>query len=382
MFSNENQKTIRYFSMFTGVGGFELGLQNAGLLQQENKERMSNSDRASSQFYSCVGFSEIDKYANQLLTTKFPEVKNYGDATKINPRELSDFDMLCGGFPCQSFSIAGKRRGFQDTRGTMFFEIARILEIKRPKLIFLENVKGLLNHNKGETFKIILQTLEELGYEIQWMVLNSKFFGVPQNRERVFIIGSLRGTPRPEILPFKFCYSENNQMEQGEKIINYIQKADREIARIYNPKGISPALHLKTGGWQEPKIYENMLNTKTRDVEDALFVGKTIAFQEDKPVQSTYIPQNNDARCIQAGEPKEVLIEPSMKIRRLTPTECERLQGFPDGWTEGFSDTQRYKMMGNAVTINVIKAIGEKLPQIKNNEEKKVDSSLFLSYVK
>src|SRR3990167_7409423 len=154
--------------MFSGIGGFENAIGNKG---------------------ECIGFSEIDKYAITTYTKHFPTHKNFGDAAKINPDELPDFDLLCGGFPCQSFSIAGKRRGFQDTRGTLFFEIARILEVKRPKLVLLENVKGLLNHNKGETFKVILQTLEELRYEAQWMVLNSKFFGVPQNRERVFIIG-------------------------------------------------------------------------------------------------------------------------------------------------------------------------------------------------
>jgi len=168
--------------MFTGVGGFELGFGK--------KAR-------------CIGFSEIDKYASELLAKKWPTIKNWGDCTKINPSELPDFDMLCGGFPCQAFSIAGKRRGFEDTRGTMFFEIARILKVKRPKILLLENVKGLLNHEKGQTFKVILQTLDELGYETQWMVLNSKFFGVPQNRERVFIIGNLRGTSRPKILPFR-----------------------------------------------------------------------------------------------------------------------------------------------------------------------------------
>src|SRR3989304_1859821 len=156
-----NEKEIKYFSMFTGVGGFELGLQNTRLIQQEDKERMSNINRTSSQYYSCVGFSEIDKYANQLLANKFPNIKNYGDATKINPNELPDFDMLCGGFPCQSFSIAGKRRGFEDTRGTLFFDIARIIKAKRPSYILLENVKGLLNHNKGQTFKVIIQTLDE-----------------------------------------------------------------------------------------------------------------------------------------------------------------------------------------------------------------------------
>ncbi len=170
--------------MFTGVGGFELGIGNLA---------------------KCIGFSEIDKFSSELLKSKWPEIKNYGDARKINPNKLPDFDMLCGGFPCQAFSIAGKRKGLEDTRGTLFFEIARIVKVKRPKYLFLENVKGLLSHETGETktFKIIGDSLEELGYEFQWMVLNSKFFGVPQNRERVFIIGNLREECRSEILPFR-----------------------------------------------------------------------------------------------------------------------------------------------------------------------------------
>ena len=160
--------------MFTGVGGFELGFKNSSSGQQESFKKRSewtniqrqrdstnNSSRRAKpqsekryriQQWICVGFSEIDKYASELLSQKFPKVKNYGDATKIEPSELPDFDMLCGGFPCQAFSIAGKRRGFQDTRGTLFFDIARILEVKRPQIVLLENVKGLLNHNKGETF--------------------------------------------------------------------------------------------------------------------------------------------------------------------------------------------------------------------------------------
>ena len=310
---NKSSGTIRYFSMFTGVGGFELGIESANndkfnTESQNNNERIesdtSTSDgerrRTCSDGFECIGFSEIDKYANQLLAKRFPNIPNFGDCTKIEADKLPDFDMLCGGFPCQSFSIAGKRRGFQDTRGTMFFHIARILEVKRPKIVWLENVKGLLNHDKGETFRVIIQTLSELGYDVQWMVLNSKFFGVPQNRERVFIIGSSRGTSRPEILPFREVTGENMQ-------INQMNNPSHSYYRLFNPTGIAPAFRSSNG--------------------------------------------NKVAK----------IAEPSMKVRRLTPTECERLQGFPDGWTEGFSDTQRYKMMGNAVTVNVIKAIAERL---------------------
>jgi DNA-cytosine methyltransferase len=195
---------MKYFSMFTGVGGFELGIEKANSggeckpISEESsrssispKWNESNNKCRNSRIcdWVCVGFSEIDKYASELLKQKFPTVKNYGDATKINTDELPDFDMLCGGYPCQSFSIAGKRKGFADTRGTMFFEIERIAKEKQPRVILLENVKGLLSHDKGNTFKIITQHLNSMGYLVDYRILNSKYFGVPQNRERIFHIG-------------------------------------------------------------------------------------------------------------------------------------------------------------------------------------------------
>jgi DNA (cytosine-5)-methyltransferase 1 len=172
--TDSNTKTIRYLSLFSGIGGFELGLQN------------------SKHNFECVGFSEIDKYAVSIYERNFPNHINLGDATKIKTEELPDFDLLVGGFPCQAFSIAGKRRGFDDTRGTLFFEIARVLKDKRPRYFLLENVRGLLSHNKGETFQTILEVLSDLRYDVQWEVLNSKDFGVPQRRERVFIKGYSR----------------------------------------------------------------------------------------------------------------------------------------------------------------------------------------------
>jgi len=146
--------------------------------------------------FNFVWYCEIDKYAVQIYNKNFGENYEPTDITKVRTEDIPEIDILCAGFPCQSFSIAGKRKCFLDTRGTMFFQIARILEDKRPQIVFLENVKGLLNHEGGKTFRVILQTLGKLGYNIEWMVLNSKFFGIPQNRERVFIIGNLRGTCR------------------------------------------------------------------------------------------------------------------------------------------------------------------------------------------
>ena len=295
---------MRYFSTFSGIGGFELGIGTE---------------------HECVGYSEIDKYATSIYQKHFPNHKNYGDITKINAEELPDFDLIVGGFPCQSFSIAGKRRGFEDTRGTMFFELARILKAKQPRLFVFENVKGLLSHDNGQTFRTIIATLDELGYDTQWQVLNSKNHGVPQNRERVFIVGRLRGTPRPKVFPFIQSDGETNaanqkypsisapvttqgQLNLRGVYINQLNNPNHSNDRVYGADGISPTLNTMQGGNRQPFI----------------------SLEE-------------------------------MKIRRLTPTECERLQGFPDGWTEGVSDTQRYKTLGNAVTVNVIHTIMSKL---------------------
>lgn len=248
-----SEKEIRFFSMFTGVGGFEIGLQR----QHDNERRDSDINKDNVQrTFTCVGFSETDKFACKLLKKRFPQVKNYGDATKIIPSELPEFDLLCGGFPCQAFSIAGKRRGFQDTRGSLFFEIERILRSKRPSYILLENVEGLLNHEGGQTFRTILLRLEKLGYELQHMVFNSRFFGVPQNRRRVFIIGNLRDKSRPEILPLRPDLEKLS--EETEKGLELEYDGDYQSKRIYSDTGIAPTIPVsKTGGNHIPFIKES-----------------------------------------------------------------------------------------------------------------------------
>lgn len=338
---------MKYLSLFSGIGGFELGIQQAYKSnnehasigeESESKERTQGRERAVDidgvQLHHrdgtaplCVGYSEIDKYATSIYQKYFPDHKNWGDITKINEQELPDFDFLCGGFPCQSFSIAGKRGGFNDTRGTLFFDIARILKAKQPRLLLLENVKGLLSHDQGKTFRTIISTLDELGYDLQWQVLNSKNFGVPQNRERVFIIGHLRGEPRPEVFPFGT--SNESDVRKG-----------------------TLAHTLNSSDWRGPN--RNQKQTTIRTDEQNSQEGRN---------------QSNNSNHI-----RRTSYTDGARIRRLTPTECERLQGFPDGWTEkglsrylrmgnivSISDTQRYKCLGNAVTVNVIQAIMEKL---------------------
>ena len=174
-------KPMKYLSLFSGIGGFEKGIQQAYELHNteiSRLERERNSQNIQEiqsdyqgadgrQFSTCIGYSEINKYAIQIYEKRFPEHKNYGDITALDPATLPDFDFLCGGFPFQAFSIAGKRRGFEDTRGTLFFEIARILRARQPRLFLLENVKGLLSHDNGQTFRTIISTLDELGYDLQ-----------------------------------------------------------------------------------------------------------------------------------------------------------------------------------------------------------------------
>lgn len=200
--------------------------------------------------HECVGFCEIDKYAVQSYRAIYDaEGEFYAeDITRIDPDKLPDFDCITGGFPCQSFSVAGKRGGFDDTRGTLFFDIARIIEARKPRLLLLENVKGLLNHDRGRTFRVILTTLDELGYDLQWQVLNSKDFGVPQNRERVFIVGHLRGGRGRAIFPIggtnqKACDEGTTQIKRiGEIASNREDGLSHVSDRIYCPSGIAPSI--------------------------------------------------------------------------------------------------------------------------------------------
>ena len=296
---------MKFIELFAGIGGFRYGLEMASRNIMCDKGRGQGEPNAETRLgFSCCWANEIDRYACQIYRKNYGEGELYeGDITKVKAENIPDHDLLVGGFPCQAFSIAGKRRGFNDTRGTLFFEIARIAREKQPRFLLLENVKGLLSHAKGRTFGTILSTLDEIGYDLQWQVLNSKNFGVPQNRERVFIVGHLRGTSRSQVFPIKKTTEKSNSMLSAKRV-------------------------------QERK--------KTRY--------DTIKYEDSEKCVDNYINANNwqDYIC-------------DSKFRTLTLTEKERLQGLPDGWTEGIKDNERHKCLGNAVTTNVIQAIGERL---------------------
>ena len=377
---------MKFLDLFAGIGGFRLGMESAG--------------------HECVGFCEIDKFARasyKAIHDTKGEIELH-DITTVSDdtiRGIGHVDVICGGFPCQAFSIAGARRGFEDTRGTLFFEIARFASILRPKYLFLENVKGLLNHDKGNTFEIILSALDELGYNVEWQVLNSKNFGVPQNRERVFIIGHLRGERTRRIFPLSGKNQPTSSQSvvkignvnpsgngmngevyqadglaptlttnkgEGQKIaiksnaikqFGVLQPNFNQCGVVYETDGIAPTIRAYQGGGLEPKIRVKEATSKgyaEAEVGDSVNLShpnsKTRRGRVGKQVANTLL----------TGESQGV-IEPDFRIRKLTPRECWRLQGFPD-WAfdkaqEVNSNSQLYKQAGNSVTVNVIAAIAK-----------------------
>ena len=213
---------IKFVDMFSGIGGFREGLTRAG-------------------GFACVGHCEIDKYANRSYNALFDTKGEWfiEDARKADPSTMPDFQLLCGGFPCQTFSIAGSRKGFGDPRGTLFFELARLAEARKPPYLLFENVPGLLSHDGGRTFATILNTLDRLGYGVEWQCLNSKDFGVPQSRNRVYIIGYLDERCRGKVFPF-------TETTGGSLIQTH---GGHQGERVYSPEGLSCTLAANPGGF-------------------------------------------------------------------------------------------------------------------------------------
>jgi len=303
---NSNYRVI---DLFAGVGGIRLGFQQAF---------KSNA--------SFVFSSEIDKFAQTTYEANYGEVP-HGDITQIEPKDIPPFDILLGGFPCQPFSNAGLKKGFDDTRGTLFFDIARIVEYHKPKVVFLENVKGFKNHDKGNTFKVVKNTLEDLGYKVFAEVLNAKHFGVPQNRERIYIIAFLDND-----VNFEFPKPLNKEIKLGDILED---KVDEKYT-------ISDKLW---AGHQRRKIEHKKKGNG---------FGYSI-FNENSEYTSTI-----SARYYKDGS--EILIEQKDKNpRKLSPREAGRLQGFPEDFKIVVSDTQAYRQFGNSVAVPVIEALARNI---------------------
>lgn len=407
---------MKFLDLFAGIGGFRLGMEQAG--------------------HECVGFCEIDKFARKsykAIHNTEGEVEMH-DITTVSDefiRGIGSVDIICGGFPCQAFSVAGKRKGFEDTRGTLFFEIARFASVLRPKFLFLENVKGLLNHEGGDTFETILRALDELGYDVEWQVLNSKDY-VPQNRERVFIIGHLRGAGTRKVFPFGSNDSAVNRQYGIKRIGNIRKKGLSQSGDVVSIDSISPTMCSTTTqkdplkvaipvltpdrvekrqngrrfkedgeemftltaqdrhGFAVGGIYANdskdfnrglLPNTsksiKAQNHDAAIMIKEATSkgYSEAKPEDSVNISHPNSetrrgrvgkgvANTLLTGEEQAVVTE-KLKIRKLTPLECWRLQTFPD-WAyyqaaAVNSASQLYKQAGNSVTVAVIFDIARRL---------------------
>lgn len=319
--------TFKFIDLFAGVGGIRLGFQQAA------KELGYDSE--------CVFTSEIDDWACKTYSKNFPEDKHSPkcDVTKVVESELPDFDVVLAGFPCQAFSIAGRRGGFEDTRGTLFFDVARIIKEKRPAAFLLENVKGLTNHNGGKTFATILNVLtEDLGYNVHYRVLNAKDYGLAQNRERIYIVGFREnggGFDYPEKDPIQKCIRdiiEENPVPAKYYLSDvYIASIKRHRAR-HEAKG--------HGFGYEIRPLDGISNTIVCGG-----MGRERNLIID-PRQTDLTPTTH----IKGEINKE-------GWRRMTPMEWERLQGFPDNWTAGIADQHRYKQMGNSVAVPVIRKI-------------------------
>jgi DNA (cytosine-5)-methyltransferase 1 len=287
---------MRYFSTFTGAGGFEQAMPIG---------------------WKCVGMSEIDKYANMVLKYHYPDIKNYGDICAIEWDKIPDFDLLIGGSPCQDLSLAGKRKGLVGERSGLFFEYIQALKSKKPKYFIWENVKGALSSNEGWDFAEVQNQFSEVGYDIWWQVLNAKDFGVPQSRERIFVIGIRNGNLK-QIL-FERESGGSNSKKRTSQIASTLRASDyKGGARRQHIIEVSPALQ----------------------TDGILYQGSS---------WGTNNPQS------------------SIAIRRFTPIECERLMGWQDNWTKygidkqgkqiEISDTQRRKLCGNGVVSNVVREL-------------------------
>ena len=324
--------------------------------------------------WECVGMSETDRYADMVLKFRFRDVENYGDIEKIKYDELPDFEVLIGGSPCQDVSVAGKREGLSGSRSRLFYSYVEILKAKRPDYFIFENVKGLLSSNNGWDFAEVVNQFAEAGYDIWWQVLDAVDFGIPQHRERVFILGAPGGSGFRKVFFERKDKKKNTRLQgqqaniitrrykQSEATGTYIVENQfnpqienlhfnrSQAYRIYGLNGISPTLHRNTGGYQVPKIG---IPVRQADGRGMNANGRRIKNEGDPSF------------TLQSSQRAGVMV--SSDIRYLTPLECERLMGWPDEWTRygigadgdivELPEKARYNLIGNGVVPQVARQL-------------------------
>lgn len=334
---------LKSIDLFAGIGGIRLGFE-----------------RAFEDDIDTVFVSEWDEYAQKTYKANFnDDFEIAGDITKIDEEDIPDFDICLAGFPCQAFSLAGQRMGFKDNfkgmcRGTLFMDVARICEYHKPKVIFCENVKGLLIHDKGKTFKIISKTFEDLGYKVFYKVLNSKNFGVPQNRERIYVVAF-----RNDIAPEKFEFPE--MTDDTKRLLDIREEAP-----------VSAKYYLSD-------VYvETLRRHKARHAARGNGFGYEIRDWGDVAGAIVCGGMGRERNLVIDKRQKELVPTTHIRgeinkegIRKMTPREWARLQGFPDSFVLPLADTHLYKQFGNTVTVNVIEAIAEEIRRVLNGRDDK-----------
>ena len=335
-------RNYNFIDLFAGIGGFHLALNSMGA--------------------ECVFASEWDKYAVETYEQNF-HLKPFGDITKISEKDIPTHDILCGGFPCQAFSISGKQKGFEDTRGTLFFDIARITDFHKPKVLFLENVKNLAKHNEGKTLKTITNSLQELGYSVFTKILNSSNFGLPQNRERIYIVAfhnSLNSNSFKFPVPPNTPICLDQLLENEPKNAKIIERNDIEIYKNYT--------------------VSNSLLSEMEVLNKPIQIGKVNKGGQGERIYHTLGHAITLSAYGGGVGSKTGLYLVNGKIRKLSPRECARVQGFPDNFVLNSSNTQAYKQFGNSVSVNVLQYILIEIGKILKLNEKQNKNTVELEY--
>ena len=318
--------SYRFIDLFAGIGGFRLGFKNQG--------------------FQCVFSSEMDTHAQDMYFENFGD-KPYGDITEVDVSSIPEFDILLGGFPCQPFSIAGDKRGFNDTRGTLFFDIVRIIECHKPKVVVLENVKHFKNHDKGNTLRTVLSSLKKLGYETSWQLLNAKDFGVPQNRERTIIIAYLGQ------IGFYFQKIEKKSeivlkeiLEAKKENFEYLEES--EYTLIKNPKKQLSGLIF--AGYRNKKIRQNGVRANTEHLS-----------RVHKQPNRIYSAEGTHPTLSSQEPTGRYFIYHEGRVRKLTLKECYRLMGFPDDFKLIGTQSKLYNRVGNSIVVPMVEEIAKQV---------------------
>lgn len=317
---------ISFIDLFCGVGGIRLGMEKVG--------------------FNCVMSSDINVECQNTYFENFGEMPQ-GDIKEIDEKAIPNHDILCAGFPCQPFSISGKQKGFEDTRGTLFFEICRIINEKKPAVVFLENVKHLVHHNQGKTLETILDKLEKLGYIVSWRVLNGADFGVPQNRERIIIIGSLNN---------KFNF-DNIKTQSRKQLIDYLDKSGnfeyltpKEYTLLDNPKQ-QPGSGLIFAGYRNKSIRKVGVRPGTEHLSRV----------HKQPNRIYSVHGIHPTLPSQETSGRYFVLTDDNRVRKLTLNECWRIMGFPESYKKISTTGEQYKQLGNSVCVPMIAAVADEI---------------------